>query len=255
LLAGDAAVSLDNCEFRLESVFLYQMLTQERVNVRVLGLSKIVETPANLTVFATGNNLTIAGDLTRRTLLCSLDAKVEQPELREFDVDVIEFARENRARLVVAALTVLRAWHVSTEHIEVPPFGSFEDWSHRIRKPLVWLGCADPCDTTRKVRSGDPARDGLATVMAQWSTNLEVGTGYTVQEVIDRAVVGRTVIVPEFNAALLAVAANKSGSAISNDRFGRWLRKVEGRIVDGLSLRQQGMSKGYPLWALARSMA
>jgi hypothetical protein len=66
LLAGDVVVSIDNCEHELQSVFLCQALTQQKLNIRVLGMSKNVETPVTATVFATGNNLTIAGDLTRR---------------------------------------------------------------------------------------------------------------------------------------------------------------------------------------------
>ena len=69
----------------------------------------------NATIFATGNNLVIAGDLTRRCLLGSLDAKVERPELRHFNVDPIEEAHSRRSELVVAALTILRAWHVAQQ--------------------------------------------------------------------------------------------------------------------------------------------
>ena len=103
-------------------------------------MSKNVETPITATVFATGNNLTIAGDLTRRALLGALDARCEHPERRSFEFDPIVVARTERGRLVVAALTVLRAWHVAGERIEPPPLGSFEEWSHRIRASLLWPG-------------------------------------------------------------------------------------------------------------------
>jgi hypothetical protein len=109
LLAGDVVVSIDNCEHELQSVFLCQALTQQKLNIRVLGMSKNVETPITATVFATGNNLTIAGDLTRRALLGALDARCEHPERRSFEFDPIAVARTERGRLVVAAMTVLRA--------------------------------------------------------------------------------------------------------------------------------------------------
>ena len=80
LLAGDIAISIDNCDHPLESVFLCQALTQRKLNIRVLGKSKNVETPVNATIFATGNNLVIAGDLTRRSLRCGMDAQCERPE-------------------------------------------------------------------------------------------------------------------------------------------------------------------------------
>jgi putative DNA primase/helicase len=74
LLAGDTAIALDNCEHPLESSFLCQALTQQKLSIRMLGVSKNVETPVNAAIFATGNNLSIVGDLTRRALICALDA-------------------------------------------------------------------------------------------------------------------------------------------------------------------------------------
>src|SRR2546421_5271301 len=103
-------ISIDNCSRVLESHFLCQALTQQQLKIRVLGFSRNVETPTSAVFFATGNNLTIAGDLNRRTLLCSMDAKEEHPERRKFTTNLMRVAREHRAALVVATLTVLRAW-------------------------------------------------------------------------------------------------------------------------------------------------
>ena len=156
LLAGDAAISIDNCEYPLSGSLLCQALTQQRLNIRLLGQSRHVEVPVNAAIFATGNNLAIVGDLTRRVLLCGIDPRCERPELRQFDTDVIKAIQANRGILVAAALTVLRAWHVAGDRVEVSPFGSFNDWSHRIRGPISWLGRADPCDTASKVRDRIP---------------------------------------------------------------------------------------------------
>jgi putative DNA primase/helicase len=124
LLAGDAIISIDNCEYPLTSSLLCQALTQQRLNIRLLGQSRHVEVPINAAIFATGNNLTVAGDLTRRVLLCSIDPHCERPELRQFDIDVIETILANRGALITAALTVLRAWHVTDARVDLPPFGS-----------------------------------------------------------------------------------------------------------------------------------
>jgi hypothetical protein len=243
VLAGDVVISIDNCEHELQSIFLCQALTQQKLNIRVLGSSRNVETPVTATMFATGNNLTIAGDLTRRALLCSLDARCEHPERRSFEFDPIALAKADRGRLVVAALTVLRAWHVAGEGIEPPPLGSFEEWSNRIRAPLLWLGQADPCDTTIKVQENDPRRDLLAIVIAQWRQHLTAGQEYTVQQLINRAI-----NVNDFHVALLNVAGR--GNLVSNDRLGRWLKRNEGRPVNGSMLVRMGMKDGYQLWSL-----
>jgi len=245
LLAGDVAISLDNCEHHLEGVFLCQALTQQKLNIRLLGRSKNVETPVNATIFATGNNITIAGDLTRRTLMCALDAHCEHPERRNFNVDVIELARAERAKLVVAALTVLRAWHVVGETIERPTVGSFEQWSNRVRSPLLWLGQADPCDTMLKVQIEDPLLLSLATVMAEWRQKVGMRVEKTVQQVINCAINAN-----DFHVALLNVAQGRNSSIVSNERLGRWLRKNEGRVVDGVTLKCTGRLDGYPTWSL-----
>ena len=224
LLASDVCIAIDNCEAPLSGALLCQALTQGELNIRVLGYSRNVGTAMNATIFATGNNLVIAGDLTRRCLLGSLDAGVERPELRNFNIDIIEETHARRGELVVAALTILRAWHVGQqvgESVQAVPYGGFADWSRRVREPLIWLGEADPCETVAKVRENDPQRDWLMTVVMQWKANLVLDQTYTVQNVIERAI-----NVPSFYNALFAVAASRTGGAISNDRLGRWLKRI-----------------------------
>ena len=248
LLAGDTAISLDNCDQPLQSAFLCQALTQGQLNIRLLGYSQNIETPVNATICANGNNLVIVGDLVRRTLMSTMDAKCEQPELRTFNVNVVELAKAKRGQLVVAALTILRAWQVARDQgqgCKLPPFGGFERWSQRIREALVWLGCPDPCASVAKVRSNDPEREALQTVIMQWQQHLGLYTKYTIKDVIERAV-----NVGSFYTALLNVAMNKTGGTVSNDRMGRWLKRVQGKMINGLRLLQEGNEHGYLLWKL-----
>src|SRR5262249_16325111 len=158
----------DNCSYELTSNFLCQALTQQQLKIRLLGFSRHVNVPITSTFFATGNNLVIGNDLTRRTLLCRLDAGMEPPQTPSFTTNILEVARADRGKLVCAALTILRAWHVASTVIGVDPLGSFEDWSYRIRQPLLWLDQPDPCDSIEAVRENDPFRAELGTVLAQW---------------------------------------------------------------------------------------
>ena len=231
----------------LEGSFLCQVLTQGQLNIRILGQSRNAETPVNATIFATGNNLTIGGDLIRRSLLCSMDAGCERPELRVFNVNAIEATKANRGELVAAALTVLRAWHLSAPGTgkSLLPFGSFEEWSQRIREPLVWLDRIDPCETLAEVRKNDPHRDLLIAVIMQWKEHLSVDAKYTVQELIERSI-----NVSSFYTALMNVAGARTGQSISNDRLGRWLKRVQNKIVNNLTILQDGTAHGYSLWKL-----
>lgn len=250
LLAGDTAISLDNCDRVLESAFLCQVLTQAKLNIRLLGRSRNIETPVNAMMFATGNNLVIGGDAIRRTLMCSMDAGIERPETRQFTTNILEATKRQRADLVVAALVVLRAWHVAVaagERPRMPALGSFEEWSFRVREPLIWLGKIDPCDTLAEVRENDPHRADLVAVVMQWKENLVVGQRYTAQTVIERAV-----NVPSFYTALSAVALARNGGMVSNKRLGWWLKGVKGQIVNGYTLLQDGILNGYVQWKLVK---
>jgi hypothetical protein len=244
LLAGNLIISIDNCEHILKCSFLCSALTQQISEVRVLGKSKNVMTPVIATMFATGNNLSVAGDLTRRTLLCSLDAQCERPELREFNQDAVEVAKTNRGRLVAAALTVLRGWHLSGRK-GARPLGSFETWSHRVRDALLWLDRADPCSTTDKVKSDDPEIMALTAVMAQWREHIGLSTEVTVPQIVNRSLNAH-----DLHIALTNVASARTGPTVSNERLGRWLKKNEGRIIGGLVLRRTRMLDGYPIWSL-----
>jgi putative DNA primase/helicase len=185
LLQGAAIVCIDNCERPLQSAFLCQMLTQRTASIRALGHSKSVEASTAATVMATGNNLQIIGDLTRRALLCSLDAGVEHPERRQFDWDAAVVAKEQRGRLVPAALTILRAWHAAGVRGEAGPLGGFEDWSRRIRAPLMWLGCADPCETTLQLKTNDPVVEQLQEVMTAWKECIGLKAPVKVRDIIN----------------------------------------------------------------------
>jgi hypothetical protein len=251
LLAGRSSISIDNIKAPLESALLCHALTQSLINIRLLGFSREVEVPANTTFHCNGNNLTLVGDLVRRALLCSMDAGCERPELRRFSVNAEDMARDNRARLVVAALTILRAWRLARERGErmgLEPFGSFEDWSARVREALVWLDCADPCETVEKVRANDPEGDTLRIGVTQWEAILGLNAKHTAQEIINQAMNAT-----DFSVALFNVAAHRSGKTISAERLGWWLKKNEGRIVNKRRLLRDGELRGGSLWKLTEA--
>jgi putative DNA primase/helicase len=194
---------------------------------------------------ATGNNLQVTGDLTRRVLVCSLDARVEHPERRKFDWDAKDVAKEQRGRLVAAALTILSAWHAAGTRVERSPLGGFEEWSARVRAPLLWLGRADPCETTLKFKAQDPQVLQLTAVMEAWKGTIGLNTPVRMQDIINKGLMA-----PDLQAALMAVAEAPGRQVVSTERLGKWLRKVDGRIVSGMAIRQVGAVDGYPRWSL-----
>jgi hypothetical protein len=250
LIIGDAIVSLDNVNRDLTSDVLSQALTQQQLKIRILGRNdRHVNVPATATFFATGNNLVIGGDLPRRTLLCQLDAGVERPELREFEHDVEDVAFTERGKLVAAVLTILRAWQVANASekasVKAKPLGLFKRWSQRVRAPLLWLGCADPCDSIKDIRDKDPALGELEAILLQWKDALKTNTAHTVQEVITAAV--KKV---DFFDALAAVALSYDTRTLGGRRLGRWLARNEGKVSAKLKLARAARSAKGQLWTL-----
>lgn len=263
LLAGDQVVAVDNCEAPLGGEFLCQMLTQPIVRARILGRSEAPELPANACVTATGNNLTLIGDLTRRAVLCRLDAGQERPELRRFPSNPVQVARADRGRYLAAALTALRAYHVAGRPQQPDALGSFEEWSGWVRGALIWLGQADPVATMVEARELDPKLDALVAVTAQWSTVIGGGT-VSVRDVIDHATKQRILrgapqgmaaqpgyAHADFREALLTVAGE--GGAVNSRRLGKWLASNQDRIVHGRRLVRQGLSGGILQWRLEQA--
>jgi hypothetical protein len=122
----------------------------------------------NALVTATGNNLVVKGDATRRAVVGRLDPKVERPELRSFNYDPIADAKQNRGELVVAVLTILKAYHNAGLPSRPPPLQSFVDWSDTVRGALLWLGQGDPVNTMRRLRATDPTLVNLKAVLTAW---------------------------------------------------------------------------------------
>jgi hypothetical protein len=260
LIAGDAVISLDNCTEPLAGDLLCQALTQQVLRPRILGQSRNAEVLANAAMFATGNNLSVAGDMTRRVLRCEIDPKVERPELREFASDPVNVLRKSRGAYVVAALTVLRAFILADRPtMGLKPLGGFDEWSCLVRNSLVWLGEADPCDTMEAVRAGDPEREQLAVVVHNWHEVLG-DRRVTVKQIIaeaNKTVPGKREAREGLSDAFMGMAAigAQHDRGIDPLRLAKYLSKMKGRTVDGHRIVQEGGSHGIRLWQLQSQRA
>lgn len=243
---ASAVVSIDNVERPIRGDLLCSMLTQPAVSVRVLGQSKMMDLPTNLSMFATGNNLVFAGDMTRRVLLCRVDSNTERPDGRRFSVNLYRSIPENRDRLIVAALTILRAWKISRETIDVIPFGGFEDWSELVRKSLIWLGLPDPLLTRDRVLDSDPVASVIGLIFAAMYSAFGLAAK-TASEMIEFCSFSSN-DAHILRSALMDVAQNRRGDGIDSRRLGAWLRKYSRRIEGGYKLQQKGVSHSAKLW-------
>jgi len=244
LIAGAQVVSLDNLTHSLGARALCQVLTSEEYTDRVLGVSETVNLPTTGTTWlATGNNLTVSGDMTRRVLMCSLDARVERPEDREFSrTGLLDWCATDRKRLVAAALTMLRAFHVAGRPFGSPPLGSFEDWSQMVRGTLVWLGMPDPLEAREAVEVEDPERQELRTLHDGWAHAFE-GRAVSAKEAACSTAMSETWI------ALVGKpqpTAREIGAPV--------LRKYRGRLLDGRKIVAEPEAHNTNVWKLIREV-
>ncbi|MGX9117071.1 hypothetical protein ACWTU6_10280 [Mesorhizobium sp. BHbsci] len=212
-------MSIDNVTHILKSDQLCQMLTQDEIQVRVLGSSKNVRIPATSLICATGNNLTVYGDLNRRTIQIRLDARCERPEERHFEFDAIDLAMRKHPELVAAALTVERAYLSAGTPNKASPMGGFEDWSDLVRSSLIWLGLADCRGDIAAQRAVDPEKDELAEIIEALPSR-----PFTTREIAFRVTDS-----PALKEALGSFI-ERSG-AFSSKRFGRYLARYAGTRI------------------------
>jgi putative DNA primase/helicase len=241
LLEGGSLVSLDNISFDLESDLLCQILTQNIVKVRRLGVSEVPECEWRGTIFATGNNVRVLGDLVRRTLTCNLDAKVERPELRTFRFDPIARVHSDRETYIAAAITIARAYRAAgRDAANIRPLAGYRAWSAVVREPLLWLGEHDPVKSMEAARAADPMRAAAYQLVEDWYELVGLDKVVSVREIIDTANRNKDhspgYCFPDFRALLIEHAGTPRGDEIDRNRLGTWLRQQHGKVYAGLRI-------------------
>ena len=237
LMAGDACVLIDNVDKPVDSASLCAVLTSSTYSERVLGVNQRLTVPSTVTWLITGNHLEFVGDLTSRVMLTVLDPQEERPESREFDRNVIDYAREHRGELLAAALTISLAYRTAGRPPGTHSPSRFPEWDLLVRRPLLWLERPDPLATQESVRDVDPVREGLIGVLSAWRTIFGTDPG-TVKEIINRTT-GPQSLYPDALEALQTVAGNRDGT-INSRRLGKYLARSVRRIEAGMRLIDAG---------------
>ena len=236
-MAGDPAFLIDNVTYPLGNGALDAALTGITFKDRLLGTNEVVTAPWRTVLFATGNNLTFRGDTGRRAVLMDMNPNCENPEERDDFVhaNLLKYLQKRRPRLFVAALTIFHAYFAAGRPSQgLSPFGSFESWSDTVRSALVWAGCADPCEGRHRIREcSDQGREDLNAALKAWHKQYG-GAGKPLNEVVYQFDSGVTAKTRDLFLALGALYSRFDGKSLNARCLGHALKKVEGRIIDGL---------------------
>jgi hypothetical protein len=212
-------------------------------------------------LFATGNNFVVYGDLCRRVITINLDAAMERPELRQFKFDPVEMVLADRGKYIAAVLTICRAYFVAGRPDKAPRLASFEGWSDTVRSALIWLGKADPVKSMESARAEDPESTELGNMLEGWAAAIGIGSGSRLKLAIviskgldkTRATDGQDLepTHPEFHDALMAMAlksTGKRGQQPDAAMLGNYLRRFKGRVIDGKRFLNLSKEKGGSEW-------
>ena len=243
LLAGYPIVSIDNVNGELGGDLLCQAIERPLIRIRPLGASDIIEIENAVTLFATGNQMRVRGDMVRRTQISDLDANEERPELRGFKADPVAMILANRGHYVSACLMIVRAYIEAGQPGRLAPIASFGDWSDLVRSALVWLGCDDPALSMEAARADDPELVDLRELLEVWAGTLGSSEGFTSAEIARTAEerlptkIGEPTDFahPDLREALHRYFGERG--AVNTRRLGNWLVSREGRIVEGRQVR------------------
>jgi hypothetical protein len=255
-LEGYAVCSFDNIspDVPFEYPSLDMALTApEGWNDRLMGTQTTVHAAISTVFMATGNNMTFGQDTIRRALPIRLESSLENPERRTgFRHPLPEWAIANRARILVAGLTLLRAWHVAGRpHMGCNPWGTFEFWSTFIPPCIVHAGLPDPMGAQEELsEEGDSKKGALGIVLDLWPRLSGGNDGVTIKQAISELYEDRDKDGPPdgFDAlreALEELSPPKPGFHPDVRRLGNAMRIQRKRVVRGkrmLSKTVHGMT-------------
>lgn len=238
-LAGDRLMLLDNIATTFGGSALDAALTGLTWRDRNLGrLEMTPELPLVTTWFASGNNVLLKGDAVRRVIPCRLEAKQERPEERTgfHHPRLIAWAQEHRPRLVVAAMTILRAYIVAGRpDMELTPFGGYEPWSDVVRNAVAWAFDYDPCGTRQDLIESDPETMTRAALVEGWVQLPGSDKGLTAAQALEYVEATPTAF-GTLRGALIEMSLSRVGDLPTSRQLGQKLKTIKGRIVKGMYL-------------------
>ena len=254
-IAGDSIALIDNIEGVLGGATLNAALTSTTWADRILGLSANTGTlPLFMIWVATGNNMSLGADTTRRTIHIRLQSEEEKPEEREgfSHPDLLGWIRAHRHRLLGDALTICRAYfEAGRPDMKLKTMGSFEGWT-LIRQIVVWTGLPDPLSTQLSLAE---TSDREAALFKGLLTGLEAAIASTPEKNKATSMTAKDLIAfagrPEGEAlkdVLLEHLPGKKDDLPTTARLAGKLRHFRGRVSGGKMIDHEDGSSNTGRW-------
>lgn len=258
-LAGDPLVLLDNVEGKLGNAALDAALTTTRWSDRLLGVNRRVDLPLRPTWFATGNNVLVGADTTRRIVHVRLEVLEERPEHRQGfrHPNLLKWIDERRGELAAAALTIIAGYiRAGKPAMSTATMGSFEGWSDLIPQAVMWVGLPDPRETQRTLQTfSDDSEQQLRDLHDAFAAYVNPRDGVVVADLIEALYGGQprqTKAAVMMRSALEAITDTKVGTTPTARQVGNKFRAFRKRVIDGryLDINSGIKTRGGVVWWL-----
>jgi hypothetical protein len=134
LLQGETLMHLDNLPSYIDSPALASLLTTSCFLGRILGFSRNVSLPNNLTLVGTGNNVQASGEIAKRVVPIMIEPTSSNPESRtDFQhPDIRSYVRQHRRAVLECLLGLVENWLGAGRPAHPNRLGGFENWSETI---------------------------------------------------------------------------------------------------------------------------
>ncbi|MEY8874931.1 MAG: hypothetical protein AB9M60_00365 [Leptothrix sp. (in: b-proteobacteria)] len=258
LREGHRVILWDNVREPLGNAALDSFLTAATFADRILGSSETASLPNRALFICSGNNMRLSSDTCRRVLLARMDAESETPYTRDFSFDPAQAFYADRLRYIGAALSIIRA-HITAGRPKVAKgrTASFETWDDLVRQPLCWLAglvtahneahpgdrlptFTDPMKAAALAFEADPETMKHGALLEAWHAEfLDMPT--TVAAAIRRAETAEDLL-----NALDEIGGQ--GGRVNVRITGRWLDRLQGRIINGKLFRRGSRGAAGQTW-------
>jgi Bifunctional DNA primase/polymerase, N-terminal/Primase C terminal 2 (PriCT-2) len=260
-LEGDPMVLIDNVDGEIGGPTLDAALTSTSWKDRLLGRSAMTgDMPLNTIWFATGNQLGYKGDTVRRVVPIRLNTDLERPEERsDFQISgpIRAYVTRERGRLVTAGLTILKAHHAAgSPDCGLKPLGGFEAWSMVVRNAVMWATRLDPLVTRAGLDANDAKAQERSAIVSGWAELPGSDVGLTVAEALAfiepslSPTGGSRFVLRDKNPypRLREAFTGRDGKLLSPLAVSGRLRKIRGRVTEGLRLENRIAHGGAAKW-------
>lgn len=188
LMTGPEVMYFDEAH-RLDGPSLARALTAAYWKDRLLNTNSIKGYPNRATWISLGNNVRVEGDIFRRVYRIALRPREANPEDRATSSfrhpHLEDWTQANRAELVRAALTLVRAWFAAGKPRPANgvTFGSFEKWAEVLGGIVEVAGQPDFLGNLKAWRSESNLDAGHWAAHLAWVHEQFEGREFTAREV------------------------------------------------------------------------